>query len=225
MTNKILVVAAHPDDEVIGCGGALLRYIQQGDEIQIVYMTDGESSRRNQQHQQQLRNQAAINTNRYLNARPPICFDFPDNKMDVVPLLTIVQALEQAVKDFQPDIIYTHHFGDLNLDHRITHQAVLTCFRPQNKIQPKLICGFEINSSTEWSFNRQQAFVPNYFVDISAQLEEKQKLLDFYRQEMRSSPHTRSIEAITNQARLRGNHIGLAAAEAFEIIRQVQLFV
>jgi len=225
--NKILVVVAHADDEAIGCGGTLLKHNDNGDEIRIIYMTDGVGARSNEatsettatsqqrlSAQQQACQQLSIN--KYYN------FDFPDNRMDQVALIDIAQVIEPIVSEFQPTIIYTHHGGDLNVDHRIVHQAVLTACRPQPDVSIKKILTFEVNSSTEWaSVSMSAPFIPNYFVDITEYQSEKQELLKKYQQEMKAYPHTRSIKGIQNLNLSRGSQVGVHCAEAFLLIRQL----
>ena len=227
MDKSILVVAAHPDDEAIGCCGTLIKHINNGDSVQIIYMTNGESSRVSD-NQKQIevnvaeRNQAAISFNNSLGAKPPIFLDFPDNKMDSIPLLDVVQAIEKALSNQAFDMVYTHHLGDLNIDHRITAQAVLTCFRPMADCPVSTILSFEVNSSTEWQFDKSQAFQPNYFVDISDLTQQKLALLKCYDDEMRNFPHPRSYQAIDNLSAVRGSVIGKNNAEAFVLLRHCQ---
>ena len=130
---KIAVVAAHPDDEVLGCGGTMARHVQEGDEVHVLYMADGVSSREEQNLQKdqlQLRNQAALAACNILGVSTFTFLGFPDNKMDSLPLLDIVRPLEERVRDIQPEVVYTHHHGDLNIDHQITYRAVMTACRP-----------------------------------------------------------------------------------------------
>jgi len=220
MTRQILVVAAHPDDEVLGCGGTLAKHADMGDEIHLVFLANGESSRPVELQNQNQRESALEQVCEQLQVATCIELDFPDNQMDELPLLQVVQKLEQVTSHLQPEIIYTHHSGDLNIDHRICHEAVLTCFRPQPSPSLKQILCFEVNSSTEWRFNRNAQFCPNHFVDISDYVDNKTALLNIYQQEMREFPHTRSIEAVMNLTTVRGTTIGFAAAEAFEVVWQ-----
>ena len=220
MTKQILVVAAHPDDEVLGCGGTLAKHTDMGDEIHLVFLANGESSRPVELQNQNQRESALEQVCEQLQVATCIELDFPDNQMDELPLLHVVQKLEQVTSHLQPEIIYTHHSGDLNIDHRICHEAVLTCFRPQPSSSLKQILCFEVNSSTEWRFNRNAQFCPNHFVDISDYVDNKTALLNIYQQEMREFPHTRSIQAVMDLATVRGTTIGFAAAEAFEVVWQ-----
>lgn len=146
--------------------------------------------------------------------------DFPDNRLDSVPLLDIVQAIEPVIAEVEPAVILTHSADDLNVDHRVCHQAVLTACRPQPGHPVRTILGFEVTSSTEWAFSAP-AFAPNYFVDIGAQLDQKLKALDAYSEEMRPAPHPRSAESVAALARWRGATVGCTAAEAFSVVRMI----
>lgn len=213
----ILVVAAHPDDEVLGCGGTIARHLAEGDEVHIVFMADGVTSRGictdSAEHNE--RNHAAFEASQILGITTPLTFlGFPDNRMDTIALLDITQSLEKVIRTIQPEIIYTHHFGDLNIDHQITHKAVMTACRPQGNYSVKTILCFEIPSSTEWQTpNSGQAFEPNWFVDVSEVFKLKIRALKAYEEEMRDSPHPRSIESVEYKDRLTGGRIGVFAAE------------
>jgi len=222
MKKKILAIVAHADDEAIGCGGTLAKHQQQGDSITIIYMTDGVSSRGSCVEEIANRRVMAKQVGKYLNAKQNQ-FDFSDNQMDQTPLLKIIQSIECVIEETVPDIIYTHHFSDLNVDHRIVHQAVMTAFRPIPNRKVPTIYSFEVNSSTEWNTpNSANSFIPNCFVDISAQIENKIELLKYYQTEMPAFPHTRSIESITALATVRGCSVGVKYAEAFMLMRELK---
>ena len=223
MKNNVLIVAAHSDDETLGCGGSIARHAYQGDIVHVVFMADGVTSRNpNSQVELDRRISAASLACEILGIMGIRYLGLPDNRMDSLALLDVVQPLEKIIQEFAPNIVYTHHRGDLNIDHRITHQAVMTACRPQPDGTVKEIFGFEILSSTEWSFSRQEMFVPNMFCDISSFLSTKLKALQIYEMEMRPAPHTRSIIHAEYLARHRGNTVGVEAAEAFEVIRIIR---
>ena len=223
MKKSILVVAAHPDDEVLGCGGTIAKLSNKGFNINVVFLSDGESSREN------LKNIHKLNANRRSNAKKALnilgCnsiefLDYPDNRLDSIDLLDIVKEIEKLIDKFKPQIIFTHYMHDLNIDHQIAHKAVITASRPQpNHIVNELIF-FEIPSSTEWNLNK--SFMPNYFVDISNTLTNKIKALKYYQKEMRPYPHPRSIKSIKNLSYYRGTTIGCKSAEAFIIGRKIE---
>ena len=225
MNDRVLVVAAHPDDEVLGCGGTIARHRSEGDDVTLLFLADGVGARdglTGGDTDLQIRRTAGIAAASLLGAAPPIYLDYPDNRLDTVPLLDLVQAVERVAGKFHPTRVYTHHFGDLNVDHRVCHQAVLTAFRPAPGQSVRSIYAFEVPSSTEWSFGCQpQGFQPNHFVDISSFIAAKIEAMELYEIELRPFPHARSIGAIEALATWRGVTIGCKAAEAFTVIRQI----
>ncbi|MAM33932.1 MAG: GlcNAc-PI de-N-acetylase [Micavibrio sp.] len=224
MVNKILVVAAHPDDEVLGCGGTIARHVSQSDLVKVIFLTDGESARDNfKDTDVSERRQSAVKAREILGIEDIYWADFPDNKMDSVPLIEIVKKIESVIKIFQPSIIYTHHAHDLNIDHRRACQAVITACRPQFNHSVKEIYSFEVLSSTEWQIQSpSHVFCANLIVDISDQIDTKMKAIEAYSQEMREHPHSRSREAIKALASLRGATHGCSFAEAFSVIRIIK---
>ena len=217
---SVLVVAAHPDDEALGCGGTIAHFTDQGHEVHVAFLADGTGARetglRPSRDVLDLRREAAIRACAILGACPPLFFDFPDNQMDTVPLLHIVQTVETLVATHSPSMVITHHAGDVNIDHQRTHQAVVTACRPQPGHAVQTLLFFETPSSTEWlPFASGIPFVPNWFVDITATLDRKQSALHAYEDEMRPWPHPRSLAAIKHLACWRGATVGLEAAEAF----------
>lgn len=220
MSKTVLVVAAHADDEVLGCGGTIARHVAEGDRIHIVFMADGVGSRKMYRSDDLLcRNKARDEALKILGVTEWYALDFPDNRMDSVPLLDVVQALESIIEQVQPRRIYTHHHGDLNVDHRVTHQAVMTACRPVPGSSVREILTFEVMSSTEWVTPGVSPFVPNAFVNITYYLTKKLDALAAYDMEMRPAPHSRSIAHIETLARHRGNCVGVEAAEAFETVK------
>ncbi len=216
--NKVLVIAAHPDDEVLGCGGTIARHAANGDQVHIIIMADGVAARG--ETAAEARYAAAGKAATVLGAQPPQFQSWPDNQMDSIPLLAIAQKLEAEIAKINPKMIYTHHAGDLNIDHQLTHQAVMTACRPLPMSSIREIRCFEVLSATEWaSPSQQQAFIPNCAVDISEQLDIKMMALEAYAEEMRPFPHARSYEAVKSLAVLRGAQMGMTAAEAFVIAR------
>lgn len=224
MGRRIMVIAAHPDDEALGCGGTIARHAAAGDVVRVLFLADGVASRAMVDRTPELRARkaAAEKACAIMGAEAPIHLDFPDNRLDTLAFLEIVQAVEKQAVVFQPDVVYTHHAGDLNVDHRICHQAVLTAFRPIPGQTVKSIYGFEVCSSTEWAFGGTgPVFVPNRFVNIEAQMKAKYEALNAYEMEMRPFPHARSHEAVKALAAWRGASAGCKAAEAFTVIRDI----
>ena len=218
----ILAVVAHPDDEVLGAGGTLARHAASGDEVHIVFLTDGVGARGNDRAAVERRAKAARLAASLLGACEPQFLGYPDNRLDRVDLLDITQAIEQVIKEIAPSTIYTHHAGDLNIDHVLCHRAVLTACRPMAGSKVRRIYAMEVPSSTEWSSPYSaSAFVPTHFVDISATQEAKRRALEAYAEEMRAFPHPRSFEAIDALATWRGASAGLHVAEAFMVLREI----
>jgi len=227
MPKSVLVFAAHPDDEVLGCGGTIAKFADEGSKIHISFLADGVSSRRGlsagYQKEVHFRRSAAKLSCEILGVSSVSFGEYPDNRMDTVALLDIVQTIETLIFKHEPDIVFTHHGGDLNIDHRRVHQAVVTACRPQVRASTKCLLSFEVPSSTEWqSPSGRDAFTPNWFVDISDTLERKLAALDAYSAEMRPWPHPRSRQAIEHLARWRGATVGVNAAEAFLLARRVE---
>lgn len=225
MTKKILVVAAHPDDEILGCGGTMSRHSAGGDEVRVIILAQGLTSRADSQVSQTQIEQLhsiAKKANSVLGVQNVSFMNFPDNKMDSIPLLDVIHAIEKECKSFSPDVVYTHHLGDLNIDHRRTNEAVLAAFRPQPHCKTTEISFFEVPSSTEWLSNAASHFFSaNSFVNITQFLEKKIEALRVYESEMREWPHARSYRAVEALARWRGASVGVEAAEAFMVGRRI----
>ncbi|HFC04695.1 MAG TPA: PIG-L family deacetylase, partial [Rhizobiales bacterium] len=156
-----------------------------------------------------------------LGINRPVMLNFPDNRLDSIPLLDIIQQVEKVVDQILPDILYIHHNGDLNVDHRIAHEAAMTAARPQPGTTIRAIYAFETPSSTEWASDSGKPFHPSRYIDISSHFSKKLAALACYEEEMRPFPHARSIEAISALASLRGTSVGLEKAEAFFTIREI----
>jgi len=222
MTETVLAVVAHPDDEVLGAGGTLARHSAGGDQVHLLFLADGTGSRGADERAVARRAGAARSAASALGACEPSFLQFPDNRLDQIDLLDIIQAIEPMIVKVAPGTIYTHHAGDLNIDHVICHRAVLTVCRPMSRNSVRRIYGMEIPSSTEWSSpDAASAFLPTRFVDISATAGAKRRALEAYVEEMRPFPHPRSFEAIDSLAAWRGASAGLKAAEAFTVIREI----
>ena len=220
MSKVVLIVAAHADDEALGCGGTIARHVAEGDCVHVVFLADGVSSRQGADSTKlERRLVASEQARQILGILTTTFLGLPDNRLDSLALIDIVQPLEIVISKINPVVIYTHHYGDLNVDHRIAHQAVMTACRPSPESKVKEIYTFEVMSSTEWSSVGILPFLPTLFVDISEYLNIKLKSLDAYEMEMRQPPHSRSIAHTTVLARHHGYCVGMVAAEAFMVIR------
>jgi LmbE family N-acetylglucosaminyl deacetylase len=226
---KVLVLAAHPDDEVLGCGGAIARHAAAGDEVHVVVLGEGLTSRSPSLEQGRKAGgadalaAAARKAGEILGVKSLQLHDLPDNRMDSLDRLDVVKKIEASVAQIAPQVVYTHWVGDLNIDHQIIHRAALTACRPLPGVSVRSILCFEVPSSTEWqAAGTAPAFAPNWFVDVSATLQTKLRALQAYAAEMRPWPHPRSSEAVTHLARWRGASIGVEAAEAFVLCRNLE---
>ena len=219
--SSVLVVAAHPDDEVLGCGGTIAKHVANGDRVNVIFMTNGVGSRNEDLDDGHQRMLVSRNASKILGTPFPEFCSFPDNQMDSVPLLEVAKAVEELVSYLNPEIIYTHHVGDLNIDHQITHKAVVTACRPQPDFCVKEIYAFEVLSSTEWQTPGLMPFIPNVFVDITDFIMTKIDALEAYSDEMRQPPHSRSIDTSIKLSEVRGSSVGVRHAEAFSLVRLI----
>ncbi len=225
MTRQIAAIFAHPDDEVLGAGATLARLAGEGAEVRILILATGLESRGQTDPAaiEALRKQGRAAAE-ILGAASIEFADFPDNRMDTVALHDIIRRVEAFAETFDgdgPETIFTHHGGDLNIDHRLTHQGVLTAFRPLPGTGSRDIVACEVNSSTEWAAPPLAPFEPTVFVDVAATIDRKADALAAYEGELRDWPHPRSVEGIHALARTRGMQCGAAAAEAFALVRRV----
>ena len=225
----ILVVAAHPDDEVLGCGGSIAKWTASGNIVHILIMAEGATSRSSirdrevKSEELSLLEKSANSAGKILGVTSVKLLDFPDNRMDSLDRLDIIKAIEEEIKRLKPHTVVTHHCGDVNIDHRITHEAVVTACRPQPGHSVRLLLAFEIMSSTEWQPPGSNfVFQPNWFEDVVKTFDFKIKALDCYQSEMREWPHSRSLNNIKNLAQYRGSMVGCEFAEGFMLLRIIQ---
>lgn len=219
---SVACIAAHPDDEVLFAGGSLARHAAAGHKVATLILGAGLDARgaAGGAAHAALRAAAARAAER-LGVPAPRLLDFPDNRFDTVPLLDLARAVEAFIGETAPAVVYTHHRGDLNVDHRRVHDAVLTACRPLPGVPVRrILCG-ETPSSTEWQAPGVLPFRPNVFHDIGASLAAKVAALEAYAGEIRAFPHPRSSAGLTALAELRGAQSGFAAAEAFVLVRSV----
>jgi len=226
--SSVLVIAAHPDDEVLGCGGTIAKLVSLGSEVNVAFLSDGVTSRKKKclEHTFELatRQSAATKAMAILGHSKVSFGILPDNQLDTVPLLDIAKIVESFVEEYRPQTILTHYGFDVNIDHQKVNEAVQIACRPQIKHSVKSILCFETPSSTEWVMGGSKApgFNPNWFVDISQTLSQKLLALDQYATELRAWPHPRSRQAVEHLAHWRGATIGVDAAEAFILGRKIE---
>lgn len=226
-SKRILVVVAHPDDEILGVGATMNKLIHDNNcLVRVIILGEGLTARSENSDEKNWERELKIHKENILDAQKVIgyesvgIYDFPDNRFDSVALLDIVKIIEKEKQEFKPEIIFTHHYGDLNIDHQKTFEAVITATRPLEDEVVETIITFETPSSSEWNFGCSKIFVPNLWIEITREnLRSKQKAMDCYKFESRDYPHPRSNKALESLAEKRGIEIGVNLAECFCIIR------
>ncbi|MCI0408701.1 MAG: PIG-L family deacetylase [Acidobacteria bacterium] len=218
---NILVISAHPDDEMLGLGGTLARHAQEGASVFPVIFADG-SQVRYDENQRQTLQMSCIRSCAELGLQEPRFLGFPDQKLDTYPQITLTQAIEDAIAQHQPEVVYTHHVGDMNRDHQVLHEATLVATRPKPGGPVRRLLAYTVPSSTDWApCTASRSFLPNWFVDISATIGQKLRALSHYSSEVPPYPHPRSLEAIENQAKYWGSGVGYLYAEPFMLVRNL----
>lgn len=229
-SKRILIVVAHPDDELLGLGATMNKVINETDAItHVVILGEGITSRSNDRNVGAWKEELEIHRSNISRAQKVIgyhgvsIYDFPDNRFDTVALLDIIKIVEKEKQQFKPDIIFTHHGGDVNIDHQRTFEAVLTSCRPMQFETAKTIITFETPSGTEWRLpSDPRHFLPNMFISVEEDnLIAKIKGMESYEFEKRAFPHPRSPEALRIQAERWGVAVGCRLAEAFCVVRHV----
>lgn len=222
---RILIIASHPDDEVLGCFGTVAKLIQKGYEAYTLILSGGKASRASDDdiilntEKENLKKEMLL-ANNVIGIQDIFHFDFPDNAFDSVPLLEIIKIIEKIKKEIQPSIVFTHHVGDMNIDHQITHKATLTATRPIVGESVKSVYAMEIPSSTEYNaYSPQTVFIPNVFFDISTTIDLKIEAMSKYVSELKDASHPRSLEYIRALAQVNGVKTGMLYCENFMLVR------
>jgi LmbE family N-acetylglucosaminyl deacetylase len=218
---KILVIAAHPDDELLGCGGTILKHVEKGDEVHLCIVTKPIPK----YHSADIINekkQEVIDVSKRLGIKKIHFCDFPTGELDTVPLFDISQVILDHIKAIQPVVVYTNHKGDVHKDHQLVFEATMGAIRPKEKLSVKKVLCYECSSSTEWAPPLVgDVFMPNVYVDISSVLEKKLEIMSLYKTELKKYPHPRSVKALEIAAKKHGIDVGLDAAERFMLVREV----
>ncbi len=230
MTERLLVVAAHPDDEVLGCGATIAKFRDAGHSVRVVFLAEGVTARYQPeqfddpkvQAESQRRNDNAYKALAVLGVEREQVFVNHRHccRLDQVPIIDLTKEIECHIKDFRPSQLFTHWANDINVDHGLTHRAVLAATRPIERDNLARIQAFEVLSSSEW--NTTTAFPANAFHDVTDQIERKLEAMAAYEDEMRPAPHPRSAEVIRALAVFRGAQAGVHFAEAFSLIRSLE---
>jgi LmbE family N-acetylglucosaminyl deacetylase len=219
--SKVLVISAHPDDEVLGVGGTISKYVRSGADVCVCILAEGASARYPNSMIEVLHKQA-LEASKILGVKKVYLQGLPDERLDTLPFIDIIKPIEACIAEVNPDLVFTHHRGDANTDHQIIFKATIAATRTlkRNTIQ-KILC-YEVPSSTEQSPPfLEYTFSPNVFVDITSTLDKKIEAIQAYQSEVGYYPHPRSIEALTITAKHWGVKVGLEAAEAFVLVREI----
>ena len=218
---KTLVIVAHPDDEVLGCGGLIAKLINQGEQVRVVFVAEGSSCRHeslSKQAQEEInfRNQCGIKALASLGVSSHKFYNLPCGRLDKEPIIEIAKIIEKEISDYKPTTVLTHSSNDVHNDHKIIYTAVVQATRPVGTIVKNLL-SFEILSSTEWNYI--EVFKPNIFVDVTSTINAKINAMHCYSSEQPKYPHPRSDQVIMSLASMRGSQSGVEYAEGFKIIR------
>jgi len=223
MKKKILIIVAHTDDETLGCGSAIQWHNEIGDYVYAMSFTDGVSSRKNKNKKKiYKRKNQSDKVSEFLKFRWISRLNYPDNELDTVPTLKLIKEIELVKKNIKPDIIYTHHPSDINVDHQKIYNSTIVAFRPLSNATFQEIRLMEIPSSTEYGQKKNvNSFVPNIFLNSKKYYKKKIKAFQIYSDEIQNYPNSRSIKGIVNLMKKRGNQVGLEYAESFELYKNI----
>lgn len=225
MKKRILVIAAHPDDEVLGCGATMARLSAEGNEIYTLIMGEGKTSRTETRNREEKKDEIdglrkeIKEANKILGVKETYIEDLPDNRFDSIDLLDIVKVIEKYKNKIKPDIIFTHFENDTNIDHQLLTKAVLTATRPIPDEVVKEVYSFEILSSTEWNY--PLTFQPDFYIDVTKFMDKKIEAMNKYQSELRGYPHTRSLEGIEINGKYWAMRYGIDGfVEVFKTLRR-----
>ena len=225
---KVLVIAAHPDDEILGAGGTIAKFVTKGAEVKVLIVTDGSTSQYRDDPKLQdildAKKKETQNAMRILGVSEVLYGGMPDMKLDVTDHILVNQSIERVIDEYQPNIVFTHYHGDVNLDHQCVSRSTMVACRPVIDQCVQELYAYYVPSSTDWNAqNNINTFMPNVFIDISGECAEKKyQAMECYATELREYPHPRSIEALRVMDRANGIHVGLEAAECFVAYRVIK---
>ena len=219
---RVLVIAPHPDDEVLGCGGTMIKHVSEGDEVYLCVVTKAYPPEWPEDEIRERRDEV-LKVNNILGTKKTYFLDLPTVKLDTIPQKELNEAIAKVINKLQPEIVYIPHGGDVNSDHRLVFEAAMVAIRPRPALAIRKVLCYETLSETEWAAPlAENAFMPNLYVDISGVLATKLKAMSEYKSELKEFPHPRSLEAISALAKIRGATIGVEAAEGFMLIREIR---
>ena len=217
---KILIIAPHPDDEVLGCGGTIKKHINSGDEVYLCEVTKSYTPDWTEEYIVQEMEELE-DSSKFLGIKKTFLLDLPAVKLDIFGQKKLNDLLSEIIQKIKPEILYIPFYGDINSDHRLISRACLVVARPKPKSFIKKVLAYEVLSETEWGAPAFKNFVPNVYIDISSTIKEKLKALSYYKSQLTPYPHPRSLEAIEILAKKRGTEAGLHYAEAFMLLREI----
>jgi len=216
--NKVLVICAHPDDETLGLGGTIRKHIEKKDSVFILCFTHGQFDRDDSDKGIEWRENQAKSAFKILGIKNSKFLKYPDQNLESIPLTKLSKDIEAVINKIRPNIVYTHFWDDMNQDHKRVFEASLIATRQVPKSSVKELICYETPSSTDWG---KRTFQPNYFIDISKNIENKLKALKKYKDETNEYPHPRSIQAVKYRSGYWGSTLGIKFAEAFIILRKI----
>ena len=219
---KVLVIAPHPDDEVLGCGGIISKYVKEGHEVYVsivtrtcepIFPADFDKSNKEQ----------CLKADKELGVKETIFLDFPAAMLESIPRHEFNNSISKLINDIKPEEVYIPHRGDMHLDHKMVVDACMVALRPRFDYSVKRIYAYETLSETEWDIpNTTNAFIPNVFIDITDHIDAKLKAMKEYKNQLCEYPNPRSIEGVKALAMLRGTTISRQYAESFMLIRDIK---
>lgn len=217
-----LIIAAHPDDEILGCAGLINKLKKQGIDSYVLILTDGAAGRYPKRMASVLKAQAR-KANEAIGTKKVFFEDFPNQELETIALTRIIKKIEECIVKLKIGCLFTHHSGDLNKDHRIVYEASVTAARPFSGQTVKRVYSYNVASSTEWNaFKADDIFIPNFFIDIRDEIKQKIRSMSYYRAECRTYPHPRSSKALMAYAHYWGLRVGIEYAEAFKLLRELR---
>lgn len=218
---KVLVIAPHADDEIIGLGGTLLKHISKGDEVFVCIVTRGVEPIFSNEFMKNLRDET-ISCHKMLGVQKTFFLEFPSVMLDGIPRYKLNGAMMEVFNEVNPQIVYLPHFGDMQKDHALVSESAMVCVRPKYSYKVEAVYSYETLSETEWNIPHvANMFIPQRYVDISNLIEQKINLLKCYKSQLSDFPNPRSIEAVISLAKYRGSNVGVGAAEGFSVIREI----